>query len=374
MRFLPFVLVSASALMMALVACSSDDDPAAAPPGTSTPDAGDVDAPTPDDAGLGDETGTLPAPLPAVTAALEAKAAGALPTTVTPGPIAVGGGVAAWRAPPGGGGVLSVTLAEALPGTRTIEITLYDDTATLDADETFQGEPAAGGFALRKARVETYTTATGASGWGTNGDGVVKVTASTATSVSLSFENLGQFARLPATNDTWILSGTVTVSIAAPTDTMGADATLTPSNAQPEPIGGEALNLASAGVALTGPTKLVEQVYPFTGARRAALVADTQGGVARRLFVAFPSGHLPREGQSIALSTFDRVAVTLVEGTSFSGEPTEKVWEADQGTALVQARTATSLVLALQSARMQSESMAAKGLFDLNGTLTIALP
>ena len=65
--------------------------------------------------------------------------------------------------------------------------------------------------------------------------------------------------------------------------------------------------------------------------------------------------------------------VVYFEGTGISGAAGEKVWEADMGSAVVETRTRTQLVLRLADARMQSESPDAKGIFRLAGTLTIPI-
>lgn len=353
-------------------ACSSSGsdarDPASTDAGISTTDASEVDASSGDAGATTADADAGSTPLPAVTGSLEAKAAGGLPTTVAPGVIALGGGRAQWRPRPSGGGVLTIFVAEAAPGTRAFELTISDDAGNVDADESFAAAPATS-LPFRSSRVETY----GAKAWTTNGDGTVVVKSLSTSAVTVELKNVGQFVQAPASGDTWILAGTVTVPIVALAPTTASASTVTPSNGQPEPITSEPLNLTTTA-AMTGAVRLADESYPFSNARRAASIADGSGATARRVLVGFPTGHLPHEGQSIPLNTFDRVTLTLVEGTTFTGDAAEKVWEADQGTIAVQSRTATSLVLSIQTARMQSESPAAKGIFDLSGTVTIALP
>ena len=372
MRPTILLAIAITTLLGSVAACvssSEDTSPVVGEPGR--PVAADAGEPAVADAAVAEDAAT-PAPLPPVSGTLEAKAAGQLPTTASLGAVALAGGSAQWRARPSGGGVLTVTLVEAAPKSRTFELTITDDAGTLDAAETFPARAASGAGGLRHARVETWTTDDKA--WGTNGDGTVAVNAISATSVTLDLMNVGQFVLPPGSGDTWILSGTVTVAVAPLSPSSGSAASLVLSNPQNEPISNDAPNLASASTPVAGTAGLGEEPFPFTNARRAIRVADAPGGTQRRVLVAFPSGHLPHVGQTIALSTFDRVTVTLVEGASFQGDVGEKVWEADQGTAVVQSRTATSLVLALQGARLQSESQAAKGLYTLDGTLTVALP
>ena len=349
-----------------VIACSSDDR--TTPGVTPVPDAAPaVDPGASTDAGAAADAAS-PTPLPPVEGTLVAKAAGALTTTAELGDITLSGGSAQWRPRPSGGGVLTVTLIEAARTQRAFELSIFDDTGTLDPGETFPSAAPTSIATPRRARVETYGV-TGA--WTTGGDGSVVVVARAATSVTLELKNVGQFARAPATNDTWTLQGTVTVSIAPLTTRTGPSATMTLSDPQNEPITSEPLNLTAVATPLTGPAKLDDEPYPFTSARRAITVTDTQG---RRLLIGFPSGHLARAAFDVTLNTFDRVTVTLVEGATFTGDAREKVWEADLGTVAVESRTDTSIVLAVRNARMQSESPAAKGTFALNGTVTVPLP
>ena len=76
--------------------------------------------------------------------------------------------------------------------------------------------------AFTGARVETFGTS---AVWQTNGDGTVKVKAFSPSSVTLELVHLAQFVRPPASNDTFLLSGTVTVAIADLSPTTGASTT-----------------------------------------------------------------------------------------------------------------------------------------------------
>lgn len=356
------------------LACSSPSDSPATPS-----DAGaDVASPTPPDAGPApDGASATDAPAEAsaapVTGTLDVRVAGTLPTTVRTGAFAPTSGSAQWRARPSGGGILTVRLDEAASGmpSRSIELTVYDDAGSLDANEAFDAD-AAGGFATRRARVETYQ---GTAGWRTNGDGKVTVLAFDGTSVKLQLANVGQFTQESAGTDVFVVDGTVTVPLVVLAATATGTASLAISNLQNEPIGGEACNLTSPAQALAAPkTTLDDFAYPFTAKRRAAAFSDLAGAVKRNLRIAFPSGHLPRLDRSVSLSKFDHVQVTYFEGATLSEAGTENVWEADNGMLHVDAATATSMTLRLEGATMQSESPAAKGTFTLDGTVTIALP
>lgn len=371
-------LFAASSLLCFVLlglACSSSDP-------SSTPTAEDAgsDAPvvTPsDDGGIAEasdqDAPSEAAPVAPITGTLDVRTAGALVTTVATGTFTPTAGSAQWRPRPSGGGVLTVRLDEdaALAKRRSIELTLFDDAGTLDANESFVSD-APNGFALHKARVETYQ---GSAGWRTGGDGKVDVVAFGATSVTLKLANVGQFTQETAGPDTFVIEGTVTVPLHAFAPTSTGAASLTLSNLQNEPIGGEAPNVASPAQALTSSTSSLDDLaYPFTSKRRAASFASAAGGVTRNVRIAFPSGHLPRLGRNVDLSKFDRVQVTYFEGAALTEAQTEKVWEADKGTLVVDAFTATSMTIRLQTAGMQSESPSAKGTFDLDGTVTVQLP
>lgn len=117
-----------------------------------------------------------------------------------------------------------------------------------------------------------------------------------------------------------------------------------------------------------------EASYPFAGNYRTIQSYDLQGGTMRHPRIAFPSRHLPRQGQSLPLNKFDRVQIFYFEGPLVMTEAqTEKLWQADQGILLIQTKTLRSMTLELQNARMQSESPSAKGIFELSGTITVAL-
>ncbi len=384
MRILHLSVLVAAVVPSLLFACSSSDDQSAPSssldaatdaPETSFPD----DAANPDtavDAADGDAAASDAAtdatsgdPLPPVDGTLEAKIAGSLPTTAATGVVTLVGGSAQWRPAPFGGGRLAVTLVEGAPNARTFELTIQDDDGALDAEESFTALATSGPPPLSGARVETYGASTA---WQTNGDGTVKVKAFSTTSVTLELGHVGQFVQPPGSNDTFVLDGTVTVALADLPATTGGTTTLTVSHPQNEP-GGDALNLSTA-TDIVGSTTLGEEDFPYVGKRRAIRVAEGNPPSGRRVLVSFPSGHLPHQGASIPLTTFERITIALVDGTTFQGNADEKIWEADQGSVLVQSRTATSIVLAVQGARMQSESPKAKGFFTLDGTITVALP
>ncbi|MBL9108183.1 MAG: hypothetical protein JNM74_02885 [Myxococcales bacterium] len=373
--FFPFALGAALPFM----ACSSTPEPPSADaassadgaiPEASTADGASPDA-TPIDGSRPDAADAAPAPGP-VSGTLEAKAVAGLPTQAKLGTFVPKEGSAELRPRPSGGSVLTVRLTEdrAIAAFRTIEITLYDDTQTLDATERFQAEASTQTvLPPRRARVETYP-ATGTS-HRAGGDGAVLVEAISATQVTLRLQTVGQFGQGPG-QDVFTLDGTVTVPLAKLPDATGGAASLAVSNPENEPITGEAPNFVQASLA-TSQLSLKDASYPFTNDRRSALFTDTTSGTARTLRVAFPSGHLPREGETVSLSRFDRVNVVYFEGTGISGAAGEKVWEADMGSAVVETRTRTQLVLRLADARMQSESPDAKGIFRLAGTLTIPI-
>lgn len=366
-------IVTASALGFA---CSSSDSPASgASPGEDAGKGAVVTPPidaSPSDASPSDAPSEAAA-LAAITGTLDVRTAGALATTVKTGTFTPKSGSAQWRPRPSGGGVLTVRLDEdaSLAQRRSIELTLHDDAGTLDANESFAAD-APSFLGLHRARVETYQDA---AGWRSGGDGSVTTLALSATSVTLKLTSVGQFTQESAGPDTFVVDGTVTVPLHTFPATATGTASVTISNVQNEPISGDAPNVTSPGQALTAAaTSLDELAYPFTSKRRAASFASAAGGVTRNLRIAFPSGHLPRLGRAVDLSTFDRVQITYFEGASLTEAQTEKVWEADKGTLVLDALTATSMTLHLQAAGMQSESPSAKGTFDLDGTLTVALP
>ena len=118
-----------------VIACSSDDR--TTPGVTPVPDAAPaVDPGASTDAGAAADAAS-PTPLPPVEGTLVAKAAGALTTTAELGDITLSGGSAQWRPRPSGGGVLTVTLIEAARTQRAFELSIFDDTGTLDPGETF---------------------------------------------------------------------------------------------------------------------------------------------------------------------------------------------------------------------------------------------
>lgn len=363
------LLVAGLATSVFVVACTSDDpaSPSVEPDAATEPDGAPT---TTDDAGGStDAKSDAPTqdPLPSVESTLEVKAAGASPTTAAIGPVTLAGGYAQWRPAPFGGGYLAVTLVEGAPSARTFELAIQDDDDALSADESFNGLAASGLPVPSGVRVETF----GASAtWQTDGDGTVKVKAFSPTSVTLEFNQLAQFVRAPGSNDTFVLSGTVTVAIKDLAPTSGPQATLTVSDPQNEG-GGAALNVSSQAAIAAVPA-LGEEHFPYVGNRRAIRLAESAGG--RRVLVSFPNGHLPHQGDSLSLTKFDRITIALVDGTTFDGGAGEKIWEADQGTVVVQSRTATATTLSVQGARMQSESPDAKGFFKLTGDVTVSLP
>jgi hypothetical protein len=373
-------LVVASSLFSFVLfglACSSSD-PASAP---VTEEAGVDAAELPHDAAYADASADASppdapleaAPLAPITGTLDVHTAGALVTTIKSGSFTPTSGSAQWRARPSGGGVLTVRLDEdaALSPRRSIELTLYDDAGTLDANEKFVAE-APNDLGLHKSRVETYQ---GMAGWRTGGDGTVEVVAFGATSVTLKLAGVGQFTQESAGPDTFVVEGTVTVPLFTFAPTATGAATLAISNLQNEPIGGDAPNVASPAQMLVSSTSSLDDLpYPFTSKLRAASFTSAAGGVTRNVRIAFPSGHLPRLGRNIDLSKFDRAQVTYFEGAALTEAQTEKVWQAAKGTLVIDALTASSMTLRLQTAGMQSESPSAKGNFDLDGTVTVQLP
>lgn len=379
MRVFHVFFVSTLGATLPFLACSSTPEPptadAAIGADGALPEAGTEDGSRPDatplDGSLPDAADGAPTPGP-VSGTLEAKAVAGLPTQAKLGTFVPKEGSAELRPRPSGGSVLTVRLTEdrALAAFRTIELTLYDDTSTLDAAERFPAEASSQTvLPPRRARVETYASGGSARAHRAEGDGAVFVEAISAAQVTLRLQTVGQFGQGPG-QDVFTLEGTVTVPLAKLPDTTGGTASLTVGNPENEPITGEAPNFVQAALT-TAQLSLKDASYPFTNDRRSALFTDTTSGTARTLRVAFPSGHLPREGETVSLSRFDRVNVVYFEGAGISGAAGEKVWEADMGSAVVETRTRTQLVLRLVDARMQSESPDAKGIFRLAGTLTV---
>jgi hypothetical protein len=371
-----FALVLASTLPF--VACSSTPEPPSGDGGADSdgpmPEASTADGASPDaaprDGASPDAADAAPPPSGVVSGALEAKAVAGLPTQAKLGAFVPKEGSAELRPRPSGGSVLTVRLTEdrAIAGFRTIEIAVYDDTSTLDAGERFPAEASSQPvLPPRRARVETYP-ASGRS-HRADGDGAVFVEAASATQITLRLQAVGQFGQGTG-QDVFTLEGTVTVPLAKLPVATGGTASLTVSNPENEPITGEAPNFVQASLATT-QLSLMDASFPFTNDRRSALFTDTTSGTARTLRVAFPSGHLPREGETVSLGRFDRVTVVYFEGPGISGAAGEKVWEADMGSAVVETRTRTQMTLRLVDARMQSESPDAKGVFRLAGTLTV---
>jgi hypothetical protein len=307
-----------------------------------------------------------------VSGSLEVRAAGSLPTTAKLGTLTPTRGSVQLRPKPSGGSVVTVLLGEepTAANARTLEISIFDDTGTFDAGEKFPADaPTQTVVPLRRVRLETFQS--DGKSWRTEGDGELSVVAVTATTVTLQLKNLGQFDRGGA-RDIFVVDGTVTLPIIKLPDTSGGTANLTFSNVLPEPITNDAANVVATPSTLASTSAtLSDKSYPFTNDRRSASLSDVATGTTRNLRVAFPSGHLPRLGQSLPLDKFDRVNVVYFEGTAISGAAGEKIWEADQGSMVVEARTPTSITLRLTGARMQSESPDAKGLFTLDGTLTV---
>ena len=374
-------VASFSCVVLILAACSSPDGGGSADPRDAGGDTttGAEGGPSPVNEGGVDgatDAATDASPVTPVTGMLDVKAAGALATTVKLGALTPVSGSAQWRPNAGaGGGFLTVRLDEAaapLPS-RSIELTIRDDAGTLADGESFASAAPVGGPTLRFARVETYQS--DGKAWRTDGDGNVKVVHFDAASVSLTFTNVGQFTQdAGGGTDVFVVDGTVTVPLTTFPAKSGGSASVTISNVANEPISNEPANLVSTSAISAATTTLSDLAYPFTSDRRSASFGDGAGSSARSVRVSFPSGHLPRMGRNVDLSKFDRVQVTYFEGAAYVGGAGEKVWEADQGTLSVEAATATSMTLKLTGARMQSESPAAKGVFDLDGTVVVALP
>lgn len=307
-----------------------------------------------------------------ISGTIETKAAGALPNTVKLGVFTPARGSAQWRPKPlGGGGVLTVRLDEdptAVPS-RSLELTLYDDMGTLDAGESFQAD-APNGFALHRAHLEVYESDGGA--WRTGGDGTILVDAFDTKSVALTFNNIGQFAQAAGAQDIFVVTGKVTVPVLPLPATKGGSASLSFSSLGPEPITSEPLNVTAPNQPLAaGTVNHADSAYPFTNDRRAVSFSDVVGSTPRNLQVAFPSGHLPRAGQSLPLDKFDRVQLTYFEGAKLIEGGSVPVWEADHGTLVVDASTDTLLTFHLQGAGFQSESPSAKGVFNLDGQVSV---
>lgn len=306
-----------------------------------------------------------------ISGTLETKAAGALTTTVKLGVFTPARGSAQWRPRPSGGGVLTVRIDEdpaAVPS-RSLELTLYDDMGALDAGESFISD-APGSFALHRGHLEVYESDGGA--WRTEGDGKILVDSFDGKSVALTFENVGQFAQAAGPKDIFVVAGAVTVPVVALGATMGGPVSLVFSNLGAEPISSEPLNVTAPNQALAASkVSHADVAYPYTNQRRAAFFSDLSGATQRNLRVAFPSGHLPRAGQTLSLDKFDRVQVTYFEGAALAEGGSEPVWEADHGMMAVDVSTDTVLTFHLQGAGFQSESPAAKGVFNLDGKISV---
>lgn len=354
------------AIFAAHAACSSDPDARGGAPLPSADAGATSDGSTP-----GDDAATNPLPGGAITGTLEAIAAGSSPTTAKLGTFTPTRGSAQLRTNPNGGAVLTVSLGEdtAAPPSRAFEVGIFDDTGTVDAAERFQAAAAESGFALRRARVEGYPS--DGKSYQTSGDGEIVVDAIDATHVTLTFVNVAQVAQDAGGNDVFVLTGTVKVPLFVLPQTSGGTANLTISGVENEPISGDAPTASTTPPTLTSAATLGDTTYPYVGDRRTLSFGDTQGGIARSFRISFPSGHLPHVGQGLPLSSFDRVQVTYYEGASLTGAADERVWEADQGKITVDRRTPTSITLSLVGARMQSESPAAKGLFVVDGSVTV---
>jgi len=377
-RSLPFLV--AAAVSFASVHCSGTDDDAvpdesdasvvdASTPGpdadrpdaTARPDSGPPDSSAPD-ADAPDADAAAPELDASVTSSLEAVDVG-LPTTMPGGPIAIVRGTAQWRANAAGGGRLSVRLLEATGG-RTVELTLRDGDGTLEEGESFVAASSTG------MPDRAYVSTLGTTRWLAQGDGTVTVTAIDSSSVTLVLANVGQFA----TGDTFSLRGRIVVSLLADPETSDArGSTLAISSVVPEPFTNEPANMAGlSGSLAAATTPLGDRPVPYSHDQRSLVLTDTALATRRHLVVSFPRGHLPQNGESIALTDFDAIRVAYTEGADLTDST--KLWEADRGTAVVTERTATGFSIRLDQARMQSESFEAKGMFQLDGTLRVSLP
>lgn len=366
---LRLLIASSAVATFAAIGCSSSSNTESTPTETADGSADDASVVVDDAATLSDASAeassSADANVPAPTGSLDVKAVGT--TTVTVGTLTPTVGHAQWRANPNAGGKLTVFLGDA---TRQIEVTVYDDTgSTIDANESFVAD-APGSFALHKARVESYEAA---NGWATAGDGTVVVTSISATSVALSFNNLAQFGQSNS-GDAFTLNGSVTVPVTSLAATNTGSASLTIANVQNEPITNEAPNFAGQSTAFSAASvTLGEATFPYLGAQRTASFVQTVDGIKRNVRVRFPSGHLPRVGRSIDLSKFDRVEVSYFEGDALT-ETSDKFWQADMGTLVAKSSATGALTLELTSARLQSEAPGAKGMFEVTGTITFAVP
>lgn len=380
MRNLSTLLVVSSIAFGAAGFMACESDPATADDAGTSDSGNDSATVTPDASAPTDASTTSDATSDAtdaqssasVSGSLEVRAAGSLPTTAKLGTLTPTRGSVQVRPKPSGGSVVTVLVGEdkAATNARTLELSIFDDTGTFDAGEKFPADaPTQTVVPLRRVRLETFQS--DGKSWRTEGDGELSVVAVTAGTVTLQLKNLGQFDRGGA-RDIFVVDGTVTLPIVKLPDTSGGTASLTFSNVLPEPITNDAANVVATPSTLASTSAtLSDKSYPFTNDRRSAALSDVATGTTRNLRVAFPSGHLPRVGQSLPLDKFDRVSVVYFEGTAISGAAGEKIWEADQGSMVVEARTPTSITLRLDGARMQSESPDAKGLFTLDGTLTV---
>ena len=208
--------------------------------------------------------------------------------------------------------------------------------------------------------------------WWTEGDSKILVNSFDGKSVAITFQNVGQFAQAVGLDDIFIVTGAVTVPVIPLTPAKGGSASLSFSALGPEPITKEPLNSTAPNQALSAATvSHADVAYPYTGERRAAFLSDLAGGTPRNLQVAFPSGHLPRAGQTLLLDKFDRVQLTYFEGATLTQGGSEPVWEADHGMMVIDASTDTLLTFHLQGAGFQSESPTAKGVFNLDGQISV---
>ena len=374
-RFALSALVVSCPLL--ITACSDDPKGTTSSTGTTGSDATSSASSTggaggnPTTTGTGGAMGTGgggPAP---ISGTLETKVVGAYPTTVTLGVFTPARGSAQWRPKPSGGGVLTVRIDEdpaAVPS-RSLELTLYDDLGTLDTGESFFAD-SPGSMALHRGHLEVYESDGGA--WRTEGDGKFLVDSFNGKNVALTFQNVGQFAQAAGTQDIFLLDGVVTVPIIPIPAAKGGPANLTFSSLGPEPTTGEPLNVTTPGQSLASITvSHADVAYPSTGERRAAFFSDLAGGTPRNLRVAFPSGHLPRAGQVLPLDKFDRVQLTYFEGATLTQGGNAPVWEADHGMLVIDGSTDTLLTFHLQGAGFQSESPTAKGVFNLDGKVSV---
>lgn len=296
-------------------------------------------------------------------------AAGMQPTTILLGDYAAAFGRAQYRQRPAGGGALSIFLGGATASPRLdLELTIVDDAGGMEANETFVAD--FDGFnGPRKGRLEVFPD--DVTRWRSQGDGQLTTLAVTSTSATVAINNMAQ--GVAGTVDLFVATGTVQVPLSAFAETASGNGTLTFGNLLDEPFTNEPNNLTAPNEPLAMTNVILgDREFPFVGSRRTTAGTQVLNGTSRNLRIAFPTGHLPHRNQPYPLNRFDRVNVIYFEGADLL--TATNVWEADMGQLVVVARTATSLTMELQDARMQSEAPGAKGLFTLNGTVTVALP